>query len=73
MATTGGGSVTINIIGDQSKAGTTQQRQQNGVNVVDVFVAQVKSSIATDIAKGDGAIPSALAGTYGLNRAVGRY
>jgi hypothetical protein len=43
------------------------------VNILDVFVEQVKSSIANDISRGSGAVPAAMSQTFGLNRAVGAY
>lgn len=70
----GGSNVTINVIEDSSKAGTQQQRQgSNGGSVIDVFVAQVKASIASDIASGNGAVSGAMQQTYGLNRVAGAY
>ena len=68
-----GGGITVNIIEDPNRAGQVQQRQSGGQNMLDVFVAQVKSSIAGDISRGSGAVPDALAGTYGLNRAAGAF
>lgn len=70
----GGSGVTVNIIEDSSRAGQTQSRQeQGGASVLDVFVDRIRSAVATDIARGSGPIPAALAGTYGLNRAAGGY
>lgn len=73
----GGGAnvnVTVNVIEDSSKAGTQSRRDGgNGDTFIDVFVEKVKSAIAGDISKGSGAVPSALASTYGLNRTVGSY
>lgn len=66
-----GTNVTVNVYESSSKAGTVQQRQENGVNVIDVFVDRVKSSIASDIARGNGVVTGALQSTYGLNRALG--
>ena len=56
-----------------AKGGETQQRQENGQNVLDIFVEKVKGAIAGDIARGDGAVPAALNATYGLNRVAGAY
>lgn len=70
----GGSNVTVNVIEDSSKAGQQQTRQSSdGSSVVDVFVAQVKAAIASDITRGSGAIPSAMQTTYGMNRVAGAY
>lgn len=75
QANGGGGAsnVTVNVIEDPKRAGTTQQRNEGGANVIDVFVDQVRSAIASDIRSGNGPIPSAMSGTYGLSRAAGAY
>lgn len=69
----GGGGMVVNIIESPGNGGQQQQRSAGGVNILDVFVEQVKSSIASDISRGSGAVPAAMSGTYGLNRAVGAY
>ena len=70
----GGGNITVNLIEAPGKGGQTQQRNDsNGGNVLDVFVEQIKGSIAGDIVRGDGAIPAAMGNTYGLNRVPGGY
>lgn len=70
----GGGSMIVNIIESPGNGGKTNQRQDNnGTNVLDVYVEQIKGSIAGDISSGRGAIPNALAGSYGLNRVAGAY
>jgi hypothetical protein len=70
----GGSNVTVNVIEDSSKAGTQQQRTTaGGGNVIDVFVAQVKAAIASDISRGSGAIPGAMQQAYGMNRVAGAY
>ena len=70
----GGGNITVNLIEAPGKGGQTQQRNDsNGGNVLDVFVEQIKGSIAVDIVRGDGAIPAAMGNTYGLNRVPGGY
>ncbi|HNB44912.1 MAG TPA: hypothetical protein PLL72_11985, partial [Burkholderiaceae bacterium] len=69
----GGGAMVVNIIEAPGKGGETQQRQENGQNVLDVFVEKVKGAIAGDIARGDGAVPAALNSTYGLSRVAGAY
>ena len=69
----GGMGLVVNIIEAPGKGGETQQRQENGQNVLDIFVEKVKGAIAGDIARGDGAVPAALGATYGLNRVAGAY
>lgn len=71
----GGGEskVVVNIIESPGNGGRQEQRSENGVKVLDVFVEQIKSSIASDISRGSGAVPAALAGTYALNRVAGAY
>lgn len=70
----GGGSMVVNIIESSGNGGKTDQRQDsNGVNVLDVYVEQIKGSIAGDISTGRGSIPSAMSATYGLNRVAGAY
>lgn len=60
--------VVVNVIESPGKGGQQQQRKVNGVNVIDVFVESIKASIASDISVGGGAVPTALANAYGLNR-----
>lgn len=72
-ASGGMGGLTVNIIENSSKAGQVEQRRSGGQNMLDVFVAQVRSALASDIASGSGPVPQALANTYGLNRAVGGF
>lgn len=70
----GGSNVVVNIIEDTTRGGQVQSRKgSNGQNMLDVFVDRVRAAVAGDIASGSGAIPAALAGTYGLNRAAGGY
>jgi len=68
-----GGAITVNIIEDTSRAGQTQRRESGGVNMLDIFVAQVRATIAADISRGSGPVPAALGSTYGLNRAAGAF
>lgn len=72
-ASGGGSNVVVNVIESPGNGGKTSQRQENGVNILDVFVEKVKSAIATDISDGRGAIPAAMSNTYGLNRTAGAY
>lgn len=71
----GGTSVQVNVINnaDGTKATATERQDGNGNSIIDVMIEKVKGSIASDISAGRGAIPGALAGTYGLNRVAGAY
>lgn len=69
----GGSNVQVNIIEAPGQGGKTQQRNQGGVNILDVFVERIKAGIAGDIADGRGAIPAAMSNAYGLNRAAGGF
>lgn len=69
----GGGNVVVNIIESSSKAGTVEQSQQNGVNMIDVFVAHVDAKLAQNARRGSGALTAAISDTFGLNRAAGMY
>lgn len=70
----GGATVIVNLIESPGNGGKTEQRKDSGGNnILDVYVEQIKGSIAGDISSGRGAIPSALSGTYGLNRVAGAY
>lgn len=71
----GGPSVQVNIINNANgtQATANERTDQNGNRIVDVMIEQVKGSIASDISQGRGAIPNALANTYGLNRTAGAY
>jgi tape measure domain-containing protein len=69
-----GGGITVNIIESQDKGGQVNRRtDSNGNQMLEIFVAQVKGSIARDIVSGDGVIPSALNSTYGVSRVAGAY
>ena len=67
------GGITVNLIEDSSRAGQVRQGSNGSVPVLDVFVEQIRGMIAADISRGNGPVPAALAGTYGLNRAAGAY
>jgi lambda family phage tail tape measure protein len=69
----GGSNVVVNVIESPGKGGQQQQRSEGGMKIIDVFVEQIKSAIAGDISRGSGAVPAALAGTYGLNRVAGSH
>ena len=68
------GGITVNLIESPGNGGQVQQsRDNNGQSVLTILVEQIKGAVANDIARGSGAIPNALASTYGLNRAIGAY
>lgn len=71
----GGGNVQViinnNATGTQATARESNDGQGN--RVIEIMVEQIKGAIAGDISRGDGAIPTALASTYGLNRTAGAY
>lgn len=69
----GGSSVVVNVIEAPGKGGQQQQRSEGGTKFIDVFVEQIKSAIAGDISRGSGAVPAAMAQSYGLNRVAGSY
>lgn len=54
-----GGNVTVNLIEDKSRAGQTQERNNNGAREIDVFVADIM---------GDGPRAKAVAKAFGLQR-----
>lgn len=65
--------VTVQIVEAPGKGGQTARSSSGGEDILTVFVEKVKASMAGDIASGSGAVPSALASTYGLNRVAGAY
>lgn len=71
----GGANVTVNVINNagNAKATTNERQDAQGNRIIDVMIEQVKASIAGDITRGVGTIPSALERTYGANRAAGAY
>lgn len=69
----GGNTMVVNIIESPGQGGSQTRRSENGVDVMDVFVEKIKSSIAGDISRGSGSVPSAMSSTYGLNRVAGAY
>lgn len=71
-AATGGGVVNVNVINNASGTqATARSRSEGGNRVVDIMIEQVKNSIAGDIARGAGSLPSVLERTYGVNRVAG--
>ena len=63
----------VNVIESPGNGGQTRQRDDGGKRIIDVMVEQIKASVAGDISRGNGAVPSAIERTYGLNRTAGAY
>lgn len=69
----GGSNVVVNVIESPGNGGKQERKNENGVDMINIWVEKIKSSVANDIARGDGAVPHALAATYGLNRVAGSH
>lgn len=70
----GGANVTVNVINNTDAKARTQERSDGkGGKFIEVIIEQVKGAIASDISRGSGPVPSAIEGSYGLNRAAGAY
>lgn len=70
----GGGDVTVNVINNTSAQATTSERSDaKGNKLIEVIIEQAKNAVAGDIASGNGAVPAALASTFGLSRKAGAY
>jgi hypothetical protein len=71
----GGSNVTVNVINNAqgTQATARESTDGNGNRMIEVFIEQVKGAIAGDISRGSGAVPDAMASTYGLNRVAGAY
>lgn len=68
-----GGGVVVNVVESPGNGGQTRSRTEGGTRIIDVLVEQVKASIASDIGRGNGAVPASLERTYGMNRAAGAF
>lgn len=68
------GEVTV-IINNQSggQANQTQRTDGRGNKIIEVIIEQAKNAIASDISMGNGAVPAAMAGAFGLQRRPGAY
>lgn len=66
-------SVVVNVIESPGNGGQQSRSSSNGVDVITILVDKVKSSIASDVTRGQGAVPDALSRSYGLNRVSGAY
>lgn len=69
----GGMGVTVNIIGAPSAPQVSQRPDGNGGMTLDVIFERVDQFLAGNITSGRGAVPAAMASTYGVNRAAGAY
>lgn len=66
--------VIVNVINNaRTEPVQVNQRMENGTKIIDVIINEIKSSIASDISRGSGSIPSSLSNTYGLSRVPGAY
>jgi lambda family phage tail tape measure protein len=61
----------VNIIEAQGKGGQSEQRQDDGVSVIDLFFDQIDARMAQNINQGRGATTAAMTKTFGLNRSRG--
>lgn len=71
----GGGAapVTVNVINNAGQVVQARQEERpaaGGGRIVDVMIEQIDAALSERIASGRGMLPDALAGTYGLGRAV---
>ena len=69
----GGTGLVVNIYAPSSTTVKQEQRQENGVNIVDVMFEQMENKMWTNVARGGGIGAQTLQQTFGLNRAVGAY
>lgn len=66
-----GGGLVVNITntqGDKVQASAQQSRSPGGGPQLDVIIESIKKSIASDISRGQGAVPAAIGARYGLNK-----
>jgi hypothetical protein len=67
-------SVTVNVINHSGAQASTQERSDGkGNRIIDVIIEQAKNAIAADLSTGNGAVPAAMSGAYGLQRRAGAY
>jgi lambda family phage tail tape measure protein len=67
----GGMKLVVNIIESQGKGGQAEQRQEDGVSIVDLFFDQIDAKMAQNVNQGRGQTTAALTKTFGLNRSRG--
>lgn len=71
---TDGGGVVVNVINNAGAETSTKKRSDGqGGSIIDVVIEQARNAIAGDIASGNGAVPTAMSGAYGLKRTAGAY
>ena len=70
-ATTAAPKIVINQIESPGRGGQVEQRQDGDVSVVDMFVDQIESKMATNVRQGRGTLNAAITTTFGLNRSRG--
>jgi lambda family phage tail tape measure protein len=66
-----GGGIVINVTntaGEKVQATAQQSRGAGGKTQIDVMIESIKQSIASDISRGQGAVPAAIGARYGLNK-----
>ena len=67
----GGSSVQVNVINNANGTqARTQERQENGVKIIDVMVEQVEGAIGRRMSRGEGLAPT-MERRYGLNPSAG--
>lgn len=69
-----GSGVTVNVINNSGSQATTSERKDGkGNRIIEVLIEQTKNAIASDISSGNGSVPAAMAGAFGLKRTAGAY
>ena len=67
------GAVTVNVINNGGQASTKERSDGRGNKIIDVIIEQAKNAIAADISSGNGSVPAAMSGAFGLRRSPGAY
>lgn len=74
VASESSGGVTVNVYNNGNDQARTEKRSDGkGGSVIDVFIEQVKGSLASDISRGSGVVPAAMQQAYGVSRKAGAY
>ena len=74
LGVSGGGNTTVNVINNSGgQASSTERSDGRGNKIIDILIEQTKNAIGADILSGNGAVPSAMSGAYGLKRSAGAY
>jgi len=66
------GGVVVNLIESPGNGGKTNQRQEGGQFVLDVFVEQIRDAMISDVRSG-GPLARSMSQQFGLNRTAGAY